>query len=138
MKVVLDTNVLLMSLPKTSRYRLIFDKLIDATYDLALSHDILQEYLEIIAQKTNFTIAKNVGNTIVSLKNLQKVEVYFKWHLITQDPDDNKFVDCAIAANVKYVVSNDKHFRILKNIDFPKVTVITIDEFLKELQEDKK
>ena len=37
MKVVLDTNVLLMSIPKISKYRPIFDGLIKARYDLAIS-----------------------------------------------------------------------------------------------------
>lgn len=50
-----------------------------------------------------------------------------------QDPDDNKFVDCAIACNAKYLVSNDKHFRILKDIPFPKVELLTAQEFQKEL-----
>jgi predicted nucleic acid-binding protein len=43
-------------------------------------------------------------------------------------------IDCAISASVKYVVSNDKHYNILKQIPFPKVEVITIQEFLLELQ----
>jgi predicted nucleic acid-binding protein len=50
--------------------------------------------------------------------------------LISVDYDDNKFVDCAISAGAKCIVSNDKHFKILKEIDFPKLEVITDDEFL--------
>lgn len=54
---------------------------------------------------------------------------YYKWLLIEKDPDDNKFVDCAIAGDLKFIVSNDKHFKILKEIKFPTVEVITSDEF---------
>jgi len=43
---------------------------------------------------------------------------------------DNKFVDCAIAGNVDYLVSNDKHFNCLKKIDFPKLNLLSIDEFM--------
>ena len=43
--------------------------------------------------------------------------------------DDNKFVDCAIAANAKCIVSEDNHFNVLKFIPFPKVEVIGIDDF---------
>jgi len=49
--------------------------------------------------------------------------------MITQDPDDNKFVDCAIAGNATYIVSNDSHFDVLKQIDFPKLVVKNIQEF---------
>jgi predicted nucleic acid-binding protein len=57
--------------------------------------------------------------------------VFYKWLLITADPDDNKFVDCAISANANSIVTNDKHFNILKDIAFPKVNVIDIDLFKK-------
>ena len=134
MKVVLDTNVLLTSLRKTSKYRPIFDGLITGKFELIMSHDILQEYVEIIEQKTNPIISKNVSELLINLKNVKKIEIYFRWLLITADPDDNKFVDCAIAGDVKFVVSNDKHFKILKQINFPSVEVITSDQFLEELK----
>ena len=51
------------------------------------------------------------------------------FHLITADPDDNKFVDCALNAGADFIVTNDRHFNVLKNIDFPKINVIDIDTF---------
>ena len=134
MKVILDTNVLLTSLLKSSKYRPIFDGLLNKEFHLVISHDILQEYVEIIERKTNSTIAKNVSELLINLDNVEKIEVYYKWLLIENDPDDNKFVDCAIAGNVKFVVSNDKHFKILKKIKFPFVEVINSDQFLEELK----
>lgn len=50
--------------------------------------------------------------------------------MISQDPDDNKFVDCAIASNSDWIVTNDKHFHILKGIDFPRVNVISVEDFI--------
>jgi predicted nucleic acid-binding protein len=69
------------------------------------------------------------------LVNVVRTEIFFNWGLIKDDDDDNKFVDCAIAASAKYIVSNDKHFRVLKEIDFPKIDVIGIEEFLESLNE---
>jgi predicted nucleic acid-binding protein len=43
-------------------------------------------------------------------------------------------VDCAIAGRADYIVTIDKHFNTLKQIDFPKVNVISIDEFIKILK----
>jgi predicted nucleic acid-binding protein len=53
--------------------------------------------------------------------------------LIEADADDNKFVDCAVAADAEYIVSNDAHFNVLKQIDWPKLTVISIKEFVLQL-----
>lgn len=55
--------------------------------------------------------------------------VYFNWQLITKDPDDDKFVDCAFAGNVDYLITQDKHFNILKRIDFPKINIIRLEDF---------
>lgn len=69
--------------------------------------------------------------------NVELVTKYYRWRLITVDPDDNKFVDCAISCNAKYIVSQDKHFRVLKDVAFPKVEVVDIDEFQQILGDTK-
>jgi uncharacterized protein len=56
--------------------------------------------------------------------------VYYKWELISEDKDDNKFVDANIASNADYLVTNDRHFNVLKDIDLPFVNIINIDAFL--------
>lgn len=61
---------------------------------------------------------------------------HFRFNLIQEDPDDNKFVDCAIAANASFIVSQDHHFDVLHAIDFPKVELIGIDEFVSLLTVD--
>ena len=58
---------------------------------------------------------------------------HFRFRLIEQDPDDNKFVDCAIVAGADYIVSEDAHFRVLETIPFPKVNVIRLNRFMEEL-----
>ncbi|MFI3188190.1 putative toxin-antitoxin system toxin component, PIN family [Crenothrix sp. D3] len=130
MRVVLDTNILLVSIDRKSRYRIIFDSLITRKFDLVISNEILSEYTEIIAKKTNEIIANNIAEMLLTLSNVQKQDVYYKWHLINADEDDNKFVDCAVAGNVDYLISNDKHFNELKAVEFPKLMVLTIDEFM--------
>lgn len=49
------------------------------------------------------------------------------------DPDDNKFVDCAIASNAHFLVSQDKHFKVLAEIPFPKVNVLQISSCTQKL-----
>lgn len=55
---------------------------------------------------------------------------YYHFELIKSDMDDNKFVDCAIAANAQFIVTEDHHYDILKTIDFPKVNIIKLDEMM--------
>ena len=71
---------------------------------------------------------------ILNRSNVKHIEVYYHFDLIKSDKDDNKFVDCAIKANAKFIVSNDRHFNELKNIPFPHVEVIDINRFLEELK----
>ena len=53
--------------------------------------------------------------------------------ILAEYKDDDKFVDCAIAANADYIVSEDSHFNALKKIPFPLLTVLTLDEFKETL-----
>jgi len=80
-------------------------------------------------------IASNVLQLIENAPNVEFITKYFKWNLIKEDPDDNKFVDCAIAAGAKFLVSDDKHFNILKEIEFPKIELIKTYEFKAILEE---
>jgi putative PIN family toxin of toxin-antitoxin system len=127
-RIVLDTNILLSSISRTSENRWIFDKIFSEEIHLIVSNEIITEYEEIISYKTTKSIADNVIRAILNLPGTDLIQVYYHWNLINQDPDDNKFVDCAIAGNAEYIVTNDKHFNILKAIAFPKVEVRTIKE----------
>ena len=65
---------------------------------------------------------------------VELVNPYFSLHLISADCDDDKFVDCAFAANATFIVSEDKHYDVLKEIDFPKIPVLKLKEFLELLK----
>lgn len=101
--------------------------------NLCVNSEILNEYEEVLTEKTNSEIAHNVVEAIARLHTTVFQEVYIHFGLIHADPDDNKFVDCAVAADAEYIVTNDSHFSILKQIDWPRLTVITINDFAKQL-----
>lgn len=129
-KIVLDTNCLLMSIPRISPYRCIWDKFLDGSLVLCVTNEIVEEYLEILSQKTSYEIACNVVSVILSRTNVEFITPYYKLHLIQADEDDNKFVDCAFSASASCIVSNDAHFKILEQVDFPKILVLRISEFI--------
>jgi uncharacterized protein len=70
-----------------------------------------------------------VLNILLTASNIIRAEPFTRWQLITKDADDNKFADLAISANVHYLVTNDHHFDVLKELPFPTVKVVSLDEF---------
>lgn len=133
-RIVLDTNCLIASLSRHSEYYPVWKGLQTGKYVLCLSNDILTEYEEIIGKKTSPAVAKNVVGLLLKSKNVEFVSPYFNWRLIEADHDDDKFVDCAFAANATYIVSDDKHLDVLKKVAFPKITVLRLMQFLQILQ----
>lgn len=129
MTAVIDTNVLLAIISKRSIFRWIFDCIINGRIQLCVSTEILLEYKEILARKTNTQVADNILEFVLFNPYVRQYEIFYRFNLIEFDTSDNKFVDCAIAADADVLLSNDKHFQILKQVDFPKVSVLTIDEF---------
>ena len=89
--------------------------------------------MEILEQKTNAWFAEVIVNAIVNNANTIRISPSFFFNLIQADPDDNKFVDCAVCGNAEYIVSNDSHFRVLSEIDWPKLQLVTIREYVKKL-----
>lgn len=78
-------------------------------------------------------IAENVANLLLKSRNVELINPEFRWGIITADPDDNKFVDCAFAAGATYIVSDDSHFNVLRDITFPQLLVLRLKEFLEAL-----
>ena len=132
-RIVLDTNCLISSLPKKGKYYQVWQDFFANKYILCYTNEILTDYEEILTQKLGQTIAQNIIKAIIARPNTLKFDPHFQFQLITQDVDDNKFVDCAIVANAQYIVTEDRHYNVLETIDFPKVDVIDLDTFLRIL-----
>jgi putative PIN family toxin of toxin-antitoxin system len=113
---------------------LIYQSLISGKFNLSISVDILLEYEEVLQQKYSLATAQTFVTLLNELPNVHHALPHYKWQLISTDPDDNKYCDCAIAGKALYIVTEDKHFDSLKNISFPSLTVIGIDHFLQILQ----
>jgi putative PIN family toxin of toxin-antitoxin system len=133
MRIVLDSNVLVSSLGKRSRLRPIWQAFIEGRYQLIVSEDILKEYEEIIQQHSANGAAEIVMEMFIESPDVITQKVYYNWNAISADPDDNKFFDIAVAADADYLVTNDRHFDAVKTIAFPKVNVITAEDFLSVL-----
>jgi len=132
--VVLDTNCLLVCIANSSKFHSVWTAFLNEEFRLCVSNEIMTEYEEILARKTSPAFAEMIIQIILNSENVDFVNPTYRFGLIVADPDDNKFVDCAVIANADYIVSQDTHFDILKTINFPKVNVIRIEEFTEELK----
>ena len=131
MKIVLDTNCLLPSIFASSPYYWVWESFCEGRFSLCCTTDILHEYAELLSSFYSSAISESIMDTMMNAVNMEPVIPYYKWNLISSDPDDNKFADCALNAGADFIVSNDKHFSILKEIDFPRINVVDIDTFKK-------
>jgi predicted nucleic acid-binding protein len=79
-------------------------------------HPILRALLELLAQLHG---------------NIRQVGPQFRFNVIATGPDDNKFCDCAIAAEANFVITEDNHFDVLKSAVY-KPKLIKPDEFIRQ------
>lgn len=128
--VVIDTNCLLQIIARNSPYRPIWDAFLTGRYMLCVYNEVLEEYQEVLEEQITPSVAENIVLLILNKKNVQLIDPHFRMGLITADPDDNKFVDCAFAAGADYLVSEDNHFKVLQKTRFPLLNLVTLDEFL--------
>lgn len=136
-RIVLDTNCLLASISSRTENFKVWKGFQEGRFTLCVSTEIIEEYQEIIAQKSTPDVAENVIRAITESDYVEFCDPHFHLHLIQADPDDNKFVDCAFVANATFIVSNDKHFDVLSKVDFPKIDVKRLQEFLEILSDNK-
>ncbi len=127
---MLDTNVFLVSLAPQSDYAIIFDSLIEGHFKMVVSTEIIAEYEEIIGRRYDQTTVNDVFELFLNLPNIIQKEHSYRFLLIKSDADDDKFADIAIASNADMIVTDDKHYNILKETNFPKIQVVKAKEFV--------
>jgi uncharacterized protein len=134
MRVVIDTNILLVSISSRSKFHPIYRAVLDGLLELCVSNSILQEYEEILGLHWNPVVAANTIDSLLRSPYVQLIDPRFKWSLIHADPNDDKFVDCAVAANALYLATNDTDFNVLKTSGFPPLNIIDAQMLLQILQ----
>ncbi len=135
MIVCIDTNVLLQAAKSGHPYEIIIHGWLNRRYQWAVSTAILAEYRELITQRSGpgrwqqlervFDLADQLGDLLIYS------DPQYQFHVIAVDPDDNKFSDCAIAANADYVITDDAHFAPLAGAPY-KPNPIAPAEFIRQ------
>ena len=130
LRLILDTNVFLVSLAPQYKYRWIYDCLIQGKFEVALSNEILTEYHEQIVLRYGINRTEASLDYLLLLPNVMLINPSFLWQLVENDKDDNKFVDCYFASQSDHIISNDKHLQKVAAVsEFPALSVLSYENF---------
>src|SRR5690606_21662618 len=107
----------------------IYEAFEEKKFDWVVSTEILTEYAE---QLTDF-YSENTANLVLDIlctaTNVIFAEPYYRWGIIKDDPDDNKFADLAISASVDALLTFDRHFQVFTKLKFPVLKILHPKEF---------
>ena len=137
LKVVLDTNICVSGLISAhGAPARLFEAWRRQQFILVTDMDIVREIRRVLHYPRISRKYRLDGADIEAFVHLLEQEAVLLRHLpkikaVKADPDDDKFLSCAAAAQADYIVSGDKHLLDLQN--FKKIPIITAQEFLKLL-----
>ena len=134
LKAVIDINVIVSGLLKNSSSRKILKKLQRSKFTLVISAETLDELIGVIARpKFHKVIAREAAERLMEVIKTQAVFVTpgERLDIIPEDPDDDRFLEAAIASKADFLISGDKH--LLKLKAFRNIPIISPAKFLKIL-----
>lgn len=134
LRLVVDTNCLLASINPRGAYFRLYELFMARAFEWVVSNEILTEYEEQLTRRYSARTAERVHEVLTLAPNTVFQEAYYKWQLIEADPDDNKFVDVAVAAGADLLITNDRHFDVLRQVEFPRVELRTLPHFLQSVE----
>jgi uncharacterized protein len=128
-KIVIDTNVLVSGLLFSGLPGEIVSLWKNGTIRPLCSKEIVDEYLRVLAYP-KFKLSESEIDFILTneiLPYFDVINVKPGKSFVTADPEDDKFIWCALAGSAKAIVSGDEHLLKLTNCS---VSVLTVAEFL--------
>ncbi|MDE5775664.1 MAG: putative toxin-antitoxin system toxin component, PIN family [Treponemataceae bacterium] len=130
MRIVIDTNVVASGIVFGGKPERLLELAIKNDVEMCVSPQILAEYDEIIARLS----AKYPNRTIaISLKDLTDNALLVtpsQTVTVCRDPDDNKFIECAMEGKCLYIVSGDNDLLDLRS--YADVEIVTVAEFFEQ------
>jgi predicted nucleic acid-binding protein len=114
MIVCIDTNTVVQALAQHHPFHPILDAWVAGHLTWAVSTPVLLEYEEVLTRLSGPSrwrkLARLMDLAELTSGNLLRVTPSFQFRVVTADPDDNSFTDCAITADAEYPLTEDSHF----------------------------
>lgn len=132
-RLVVDTNSLIQCISRRSRYHELWLSFLDGRNQMCVTNEILEEYEEILERKASHDFARLAIDVIINNPYTIFVTPFYRFKVIEADPDDNKFVDCAVAGDAKYIVTDDHHYNVFFGLEFPRMEIIKLKDMMELL-----
>ena len=134
MRVVIDTNVFISSFFGTGSPRKIIDFWKEGKITICLSKQIIDEYVEVL-EKLGLRSEREVEEILQLFArgfNSLFVGKTPKLEIVEDDPDDDKFFECAVALKAKFIISGDK--TVLELEEYVGIKVVSPKLFVDKTQ----
>jgi putative PIN family toxin of toxin-antitoxin system len=127
-RAVLDTNIYISAL--------MFGGLPGSLLDLALLQSFLTvispALLEELDEKLRLKFELSAEDTAMVRAKLESIAEIVRpdmvLHVIEDDPDDNRVLECAVKGNADYIVTGDRH--LLRLGSYGAISILTVRQFL--------
>lgn len=138
-KIVLDTNIWISGIIWGGLPGEVLSKLEKDRWGIYVSPSILEEIDRVLdhskIQKVLNRVGKKKGEVLTRVLSMSLlVRPSEKLNIITEDPPDNMFLECAVEAKVEYIVTGNSHLKVLRF--FRQVKIVTSREFLEKFKEE--
>lgn len=132
MRTVIDTNIFVSSF-FGGKPRKIIDLWKNGNLTLCLSAEILDEYVEVL-HRLGFSDQEEMGELLAMFA--ENVNILFtaktpKLRVVQEDPDDDKFIECAVALKAQYVITGDKALKAVE--EYVGIKILAPAQFLEQI-----
>ena len=128
-KVVIDTNVFVSAAVLKKASSVIMEMWKNDKFTLLFSPDIFDEYFEVIARPKFKQEERDIRELAKLLtERAVVVESQIQLDVVKDDPDDNKFLECAVAGKADFIISGDHHLLSIK--EYKQIKILTIAQFI--------
>jgi len=129
LRVVVDTNVYISAIFWGGKPRHVIDLGRDGKIQIFTSEDIEQEILDKLMTKFGMN-SDDAGRVMADFSTFTKlIRVSRRIHVVKDDPDDDKFIECAVECNAEFIISGDKH--LLNMRKYEGIDIMNAATFLK-------
>lgn len=132
-RVIVDTNVFVSAAILKGKSADLMAYWKEDKFIWLFSTDIFDEYFEVIARSKFGQEEKDIRELADLLtEKAIAIDCKFKLNIVKDDPDDNKFLECAVAGEADYIVSGDQHLLNLR--EYKNIPILTLRELLKKIE----
>ena len=129
LRVVIDTNVYISAIFWGGKPRQVIDLGRDNKIQIFTSEDIEKEISNKLMTKFGLN-SSEAGNVMTDFSTFTKpIKISKRIHAVIDDPDDDKFIECAVECGAGFIISGDKHLLKLKK--YKGINIINAAIFLK-------